>query len=137
MVIPGYRNQERLRIGTNAANFAADACANGTLNAGLVFAEKLFPVFDEADQHHDDRPDHAQKKERFKQPNYERGQDHESILAQIWRSPGCFTLAPVCNRFGSRGPQQDFPQSCSSCRSRSPGRWLRGDLFLRGLVLCR
>ena len=77
MVILGGRNPRAFEDCTNAAKFAADACANGTLNAGLVFAEKLFAVFDEADQHHDDRPDHAQKKERFKQPNYDRGQDHE------------------------------------------------------------
>ena len=51
MVILRDRNQECLSVGTNATSFPAGGRANGTLSAGLVFAEKLFPVFDEADQH--------------------------------------------------------------------------------------
>ena len=51
MVIPRNRNQERLRVATDARDLPADGGANGPVGSGLVFAEKLFPVFDEADQH--------------------------------------------------------------------------------------
>ena len=77
MVAPRNGNQERLTIDTDANDLPANGGANGAVSARLVFAEKLFPVFDEADQHHDDRPNHSQKKERFEQPNYDRGQNHE------------------------------------------------------------
>ena len=68
------------------ARCKAGASANGALGARLVFAEKLFSVFGEADQNHDDRPHHPQQKERLEQPNYDRGQDHEWILPQLARS---------------------------------------------------
>jgi hypothetical protein len=40
------------------AHCRQEASANGALGARLIFAEKLFPVFGEADQYHDDRPKH-------------------------------------------------------------------------------
>ncbi len=77
MLILCHRNQEHLKIGTNADSLTGERPSHWPVDGKLVFAEKLFPVFDEADQHHDDRPNHPQKKERFKQPNCDRGQDHE------------------------------------------------------------
>ena len=48
------RDQEHLRVGTSEIGLTRDARANGPFEGRLVFAEELFPVFDEADQHHDD-----------------------------------------------------------------------------------
>ena len=52
MVILGGENQGRLRIAGNPISLPADGRADGSFRARLVFAEKLFPVFDKADQHH-------------------------------------------------------------------------------------
>jgi hypothetical protein len=79
--------QECSRAGTNATSFPADSRANRTLSARLVFAEELFPVFDEADQHHDCRPDHPEKEHCFQQPNCGNSKDHvedsSANLAQL------------------------------------------------------
>ena len=42
------------------------ARVNGSSSRDSVFAEKLFAVFDEADQHDHRRPDHPQEEHRFK-----------------------------------------------------------------------
>ena len=115
-----------------------DGRANGPFGVKLVLAEKLFPVLNEADQHHYRRPNHPEKEHRFQHPDCGHGQDHASILPQ----PECFTLAPVCNRLlhpgaGSRGPRRGFPRACSSCPFPSPGPCLRGAPSLRGLPWCR
>ena len=77
MLILRNRNLEHLSIGTYAGNLTGERQRLGPFDGRLVFADELFPVFDEGDQNHDNRPEHPQKKERLKQPNYDRGQDHE------------------------------------------------------------
>jgi len=109
-----------------------DGRVNGPLAGKLVFAEKLFPVLKEADQHNHCRPNHPEKEHRFQQPDCNDGHNHVSILSQ----PECFTLAPVCNLPSSRGPPRDFPRACSSCPFPSPDPCLRGAPSLRGLLWC-
>ena len=40
------------------------------------FAEKLFPILDEADQHHDRRADHSEEEHHFQHANCGDGEDH-------------------------------------------------------------
>lgn len=77
MLILSNRNQGRSGIGRLGGSLTGECPRLRTFDGRLVFAEELFPVFDEADQNHDNRAKHPQKKERLKQPNYDRGQDHE------------------------------------------------------------